>query len=104
MSRLKEIGIKGVIPAKRGRGQKIRNELRKESDRIARESGIYKKRVIIEGVFSEIKQKLVSHIRTRDGDIAKKIMLVRFAIYNFYQLAMVEGGGNIFVIIWQITI
>ena len=53
----------------------------------------------IEGVFSEIKEKLGSHIRTRDEGIARKSMLVRFLIYNIYQLELEGDRGNIFVII-----
>jgi len=47
-----------------------------------KESGLNRKRGLIEGVFGNIKDKLESHIRVRDEQLAKIYGLIRMLIYN----------------------
>lgn len=86
-----------VIDIKQGRLNQIKHPLRLLSKRNVNESGIYTKRPLIEGLFGNIKQKLSSHVRIFNLDIAKKFVLIRFALLNMAVLASLEKAGLLWI-------
>jgi hypothetical protein len=90
MMTIKEKGYRPVIPIKRGRNLfPPKDPLRIESDRNAQKS-IYHKRTLVEGMFGNIKQKLSSHIKVFNIEIAETFALLRFALLNMSVLVSLE--------------
>ena len=67
----------------------------------------YRRRSNIESVFSEIKQKMTSTLRTRDENSALVMMLARFAAWNIYMVLYAQkhsdGGILFFVFVFQLS-
>ena len=55
------------------------------------------RRYLIENLFGTVKQKLSSHIRVRDKDIAMKFALIRILIFNLY--ALLHDSPQIFFVL-----
>lgn len=81
---------KPVIDIKSGRLSQIKDPLRILSKHNVETLGVYKKRPLIEGLFGNLKQKLSSHVRIFNLDIAQKFVLIRFALLNMAVLASLE--------------
>ena len=91
MSTIAKKGYRPVIPAKQGRCRiRIKDPLRKESDKNASNHRIYKQRTLIEGLFGNVKQKLSSHVQIFKLEIAKVFALLRFALLNISVLVSIE--------------
>ena len=56
------------------------------------------KRTLIESLFGNTKQKLTSHIKTKDMQLAQTYALLRLALFNMYYLVKLEKqvGGWVF--------
>lgn len=80
---------------------KIRNPLLLQTRQRVKKGRYYRRRLEIEGFFSEIKQKLTSMVRTKDPHIAQISMLARFAAFNLYMLMYVQllPGKNFFIFV-----
>lgn len=95
MTLIQNKGYTPVIPIKRYRNGTPQDPLRIQSDKNAMEP-IYKKRTLIEGLFGNIKQKLSSHIRAFNTEIAKLFALLGLALLNVSVLVAIEKE----VVIW----
>jgi|SRR3989338_2189051 len=88
---------KPVIDIKSGRLNQIKDPLRILSKHNVEALGIYKKRPLIEGLFGNLKQKLSSHVRIFNVDIAQKFALIRFALLNMAVLASLEKADQLWL-------
>ncbi|MFA5169048.1 MAG: transposase [Candidatus Omnitrophota bacterium] len=89
---LEAIILRGCVPViaiKETARFQIRNPLRLLSKKNAAGT-VYKKRTLIEGLFGNTKQKLASHVRVFNLEIAKVFALLRFALFNMAILAAFE--------------
>jgi hypothetical protein len=78
-----------MIAIKESSNFQIKDPLRLLSKKNA-DSVVYKKRTLIEGLFGNTKQKLTSHIRVFNQEIAKIFALLRFALFNMATLVAFE--------------
>ncbi len=91
MATIIEKGYSPAIDIKQGRLKtNIRDPLRIQSKKNADNPKIYNKRMLIEGLFGNIKQKLSSHVRVFKLEIAKVFALLRFALLNISVLVGIE--------------
>ena len=86
---------------------RIRDEVLLRMRERVKKGKYYRRRSNIESVFSEIKQKMSSTLRTRDENSARVMMLARFAAWNIYMVLYAqkhsEGGMLFFVFVFQLS-
>ena len=86
---------------------RIRDEVLLRMRQRVKSGRYYRRRSNIESVFSEIKQKMTSTLRTRDENSALVMMLARFAAWNIcmvlYAQKHSDGGILFFVFVFQLS-
>jgi len=86
---------------------RIRDEVLLRMRERVKKGKYYRRRSNIESVFSEIKQKMTSTLRTRDENSALVMMLARFAAWNIYMVLYAQkhsdGGMLFFVFVFQLS-
>jgi hypothetical protein len=82
-----ELGVKPAIKVKETFRQKVRHPLRKISKEFWKRWG---RKMFIENLFGTIKQKLGSQFKVKSKDIAEKMGLGVFVLYNMYLLAKLD--------------
>ena len=100
MEKLEELKITAAIRVKETFRKEVRHPLRKKSKVFWEEYG--KQRYLIESLFGTIKFKLGSHFKVKDKEIAQKMGLAVFVLYNMY-LRMALFMFLVLVILVRVT-
>ena len=84
-----------IMPIKNGLHNKIRDKLRKEVAKAYRENErIYRKRYVVEQVIGKVKTCFGDFERTKDLEMAKKMVLLKFIMYNYGILRDLTEGRD----------